>query len=93
LYAELQSKGLNLIAVNNGDPVERINSYVKEGSFTFPIVMGGPQNAKNYEVFEKFGVQVYPTNYLLDSEGKVVYADIGFNEKAIREALDKLGVK
>lgn len=84
---------MELIAVNNGDPKDRINQYVKDGSFTFPIAMGGPRNSKDYAVFENYGVQAYPTNYVLDSKGKVVYRDLGFDEKAIRAALEKLGVK
>ena len=93
MYAELKSKGVELIAINNGDPKERIEKYVKEGSFTFPIAMGGPRNTKDYAVFENYGVMAYPTNYVLDSKGNVVYRDLGFNEKAIRAALEKLGVK
>ena len=89
----MKSKGFELIAVNNGDPKDRINQYVKDGSFTFPIVMGGPRNTKDYKVFEDNGVQAYPTNYVLDSDGKVVYRGVGFNESEIRAALAKLGVK
>ena len=89
----MKSKGLELIAVNRGDSKDQINKYVKEGSFTFPIVMGGQADGKNYAVPEKYGVQAYPTNYILDSEGNVVHADVGFNEKAIRAAIEKLGVK
>ncbi len=55
--------------------------------------MGGPRNTKDYAVFEDYGVMAYPTNYVLDSEGKVVYRSLGFDEKAIRAALEKLGVK
>jgi hypothetical protein len=93
MYAELKSKGLELIAINNGDSKDRINQYVKEGSFTFPIGMGGPRNTKDYQVFENYGVQAYPTNYVIGPDGKVVFRTIGFNEKGIREALAKLGVK
>jgi hypothetical protein len=38
-------------------------------------------------------VQAYPTNYVLDLEGKVVWRGVGFNEAEIRAALEKLGVK
>jgi hypothetical protein len=89
----MNAKGLELIAINNGDPKDRINKYVKDGSFTFPIAMGGPMNTKDYAVFENYGVQAYPTNYVIDSSGKVVYRSIGFDEKGIRAALESLGVK
>ena len=45
------------------------------------------------DVSQKYGVQAYPTNYVLGPDGKVVYRTTGFDEKAIRAALEKLGVK
>ena len=81
--------------MNSGDPADRIQQYFAENKFTFKTVMGGKpsKDGKSYEVFNLFGVQAYPTNYIVDSEGKVVYRDVGFNEQAIRSALEKLGVK
>jgi len=93
LYAELRNKGLEVIAVNYADPKGRINQYAKEGRFTFPIAMGGPRNTKDHAVFENYGVMAFPTNYILDSHGNVVYRSLEIDEKAIRTTLEKLGVK
>ena len=41
----------------------------------------------------KYGVKGYPSNYLLDSNGKIVFRSVGFDEEGIRAALAKLGVK
>ncbi len=90
MYADLKAKGLNLVAINNGDKTDVINKYVAEGGFTFPIVMG--QRGEN-SVFSQYGVQAYPTNYLLDGEGNVVYRSVGFDEAGLKKALDQLGVK
>lgn len=93
LYSELKDKGLELVAVNHGDPADTINKYAAENKFTFLIGMGGQPGGKDYGIFEQYGVQAYPTNYVLDPEGKVVWRGVGFDETAIRAALAKLGVK
>ena len=78
-----------MIAINNGDKKDVINSYVKENEFTFRVGMP----PKGYGIFSDYGVQAYPTNYLVDSNGKVVFRSVGFDEQGIKAALDKLGVK
>jgi hypothetical protein len=90
MYAGLKAKGLNLIAINNGDKAEVINKYVAEGGFTFPIVLG--ERGQN-SVFSQYGVQAYPTNYLLDGEGNVVFRSVGFDEAGLRAALERLALK
>ena len=87
----MKDKNLGLVAINLGDSDEVINKYVKEGGFTFPIVKG--ERSQTGSVFEKYGVQAFPTNYVLDGEGKVVFRAIGFDEAGMRKALADLGVK
>ena len=50
---------------------------------------GGP----GYAVGRTYGVQAYPTNYLLDENGKIVWRGVGFDEQALRAAIDRLGLK
>ena len=87
----MKDKGFELVAINLGDSDDVINKYVKESGFTFPIVKGEKMGAGS--VFEKYGVQAFPTNYLLDSEGNVVFRSVGFDEQGLRAAIDKLGMK
>lgn len=53
--------------------------------------MGG--SGEQYTLGKAYGVQAYPTNYLVDSDGKVAWRGVGFNEPELREALAKLGVE
>jgi hypothetical protein len=55
--------------------------------------MGGKNGGGNYNTAEQFHVSAYPTNYLLDSKGKVVFHSVGFDEAGLRAALQKLGLK
>ena len=85
----MKDKGLDLIAVNSGDSKETIDKYVRENKFTFKIGMP-PQG---YGIFNDYGVQAYPTNYIIDSKGTVVFRCVGFDEEGIKKALERLGVK
>jgi len=89
----LKDKGLELIAVNYqaGDTMEKITSYISDNKFNFRIVLGGARD--NYTLGKAYGVQAYPTNYLLDGEGKIVWRSVGFDEAGLRAALAKMGVK
>ena len=92
MYKALKAKGLALIAVNSGDSKAEILKYVKEGGFTFAIGMDNV-GRKDYGVAKKYGVQAYPTNYVVDSKGNVVWRSVGFDENGLKSALAKLGVK
>jgi hypothetical protein len=93
MYEELKDKGMGLIAVNGFDSEEVINKYVEEKKFTFPIGMADKKEGGIYDVALKYGVSAYPTNYLVDASGKVIWRGIGFNEAAIRKALAEQGIK
>ena len=93
MYSELKEKGLELVALNNGDDKETIDKYIAENKFTFKIGMGGQSGGEYDKIAKAYGVMAYPTNYVVDSNGKVIWRGVGFDEKGIRDALAKLGVK
>jgi hypothetical protein len=78
--------------VNASDSKDTINKYVEENKFTFLIGMEAGEETKP-DVSQQYGVQAYPTNYVLDGNGNVVFRTTGFDEAGIRKALEKLGVK
>lgn len=92
MYDELKDKGFAIIALNGSDDKETISKYIKEKSFTFQIGMKEGGSAK-YNVDEQYGVQAYPTNYLVGADGKILFRSVGFDESGIRAALAKIGIK
>jgi len=68
-----------------------VNQYVQQGKFTFKIVLGGPE--EKYTLGKAYGVRAYPTNYLLDADGKILWRGEGFEEEELRAALGKAGLK
>lgn len=92
MYEELKGKGFQIVAVNRGDSAEVVGKYWGESGFTFPHVLGG--SGEQYRAIgEPYGVQAYPTNYLVDSEGNVLWRKVAFNEAALRKALQDAGIK
>ncbi len=87
LYVKFKDAGFGLVGINNGDDDPEINGFLKEKKISFPIVKA------TEETITKFGIQAFPTNYLLDSSGKVVYRSVGFDEAGLKAALKKLGLE
>lgn len=90
LYQQLKDRGLEIVSINHGDTEDRVTDYVKQGGFTFNILMGG---AGPGYVGKTYGVRAYPTNILIDSTGKVLWRSVGFNEDALRQALKQAGLE
>ena len=80
---------MNLVAVNYNDSADVIKKYFKENGFTFTEVMNGE---KKNDIVSNYGVQAFPTNYVISPDGKVVARFIGFDEAGIRKALKSLGI-
>jgi peroxiredoxin len=88
LYTDLKEQGFSVIAINKVDEAEDIRDYIRKYAITFPIVMGEPDEPG---VLGSYHIETYPSSYLLDSEGKIVYRFVGMNEAGLLEALRKLG--
>jgi len=79
-----------VIGVNYGDSPADVRDFRKELKLSMTLAMGGRGEDS---VSAKYGVAVYPTNYVLDKDGKVVAQIIGYDEKAMLAALEALGIK
>ena len=86
----MKPKGVNVIGVNLKDTSEAIRNFRKEFKLTMPLVMSGDGDES---VVNKYGVIVFPTNLVLDKDGKVVAQVIGGDMEAIKAGLKKAGIK
>ena len=78
--------------MNGVDDLATIKKYVAENNFTFRIGLAEQKGAVTYDIAELYGVQAYPTNYLIDQNGKVLWRSVGFDEDGLRSALKKAGL-
>jgi len=85
LHDEFANRGVQFLAVNFGDSPETIRAYFEKERFTFtPVRQDGD------DVSSAFGVQSYPTNYVLGPDGRVAWRAVAFDEAALRVALGKI---
>jgi len=89
LYTALKDQGLAIVAVNNVDDPPEIGNYIRKNAITFPVVLGERDVPG---VLGSYHIETYPSSYLLDSDGKIVYRFVGVNEAGLLEALRKLGL-
>lgn len=88
LYTDLKDQGFSIIAINTVDQGEDIKSYLRENRFTFPVAMSerdGPGVKGAYRI------ETFPSSYLLNSEGKIIYRAVGVDEAGLLRSLKELG--
>jgi peroxiredoxin/outer membrane lipoprotein-sorting protein len=81
-------KGVVFLAVNQGDAAPAMKTFLQKSKVTVRVL-----RQKTDEVSQAFGIQKYPTAYVLSGERKVVLRHGGFYEDRVREALDKIAPK
>ena len=88
LYNELNDQGFTIVAINGIDQAADVKSYIRQTRISFPIVMG-----KGGSTLENYRIETYPSTYLLNSEGKVVYKSVGIDQPGLLRALKELGLQ
>ena len=89
MYQDLAPAGLQVIAVDVSNDVERSTQFYEQYGYTIPVAFDAGQlvSARQY------GVIATPTNYLLDAAGRVVWRHYGFrrgDEVHVRERIEAL---
>ncbi len=88
LNAEYGDKGLLVVGIDNVDTKdERFYEFVKERKIAYPVAISENSLAKD------FNVGSYPTLFLMDSTGKLLFTSSGFgpgSEKELGELIDSL---
>ena len=89
LYQEYREKGFDILAISRDTRgKEVVVPFVEWLRLTFPVLLD-PRNVVGTQV----GVQMLPSSYLLDKQGRVVGLELGardWNEPAMRQLLDRL---
>jgi hypothetical protein len=70
-----------VLCVDTGDEKSVIAEYWQAQGFTMQPVL-----QTESAVSEAFGVQYYPTNYLIGPDGKILWRAVGWDEAALRQA-------
>jgi thiol-disulfide isomerase/thioredoxin len=89
LDEKYREKGLVVIGANPVDTAEkdikRFPKFLENNPISYPIVWTERNVPTDYKV------RGYPTFYLLDREGKVIYSGVGFSEEHMQEMDGMIG--
>ncbi len=78
IYEKHKGNGLEFVVVDRTNDTENALQFIEENGLEYRFLENGEEGA---EVVRKvFGVRSFPTSYLIDGEGKILYAHVGFIE-------------
>jgi peroxiredoxin len=86
LYDEYKDKGFSVVAVEGRRDSERAQKFIKDKDLTYTFLETGADDAD--VVRNVFKVHSYPTSFLVDGSGKIIYVHVGFS-RGDEETLEK----
>jgi peroxiredoxin len=87
-HEEFSAQGLTIVEIDDGriDTYEDLRSHARDATLPFAVL----HDARG-EVTARYGIGAYPTAYLLDADGRVLWEGhpSGQDRWRIKEALEK----
>lgn len=77
---------LAILGVNSGESIDKINKFIEPQNYNWQQIITG-EGDDNFVL--KFNVTGFPTKFILDPEGKILYKFIGSGEESFTK-LDEL---
>ena len=91
LYETYKDRGFNVVVVDGKRQTDLATKFIEENGLTYTALENGEDDA---EVAESvFGVQGYPTSFLIDREGRIMFSHLGFeagDEEKLAEDIERL---
>ncbi len=69
LSQELSSQGLVVLGLDVGETPDQVVKFARQESYTFPLLLGAEP-----DVSARYFVQVYPTTFVVDRHGRIVFS-------------------
>ena len=85
LWKQYGGKGLSIVAVEARRDRDRALKFIKEKNLTYHMLEGDEGDTV---VGKTFRIQAFPTSFLIDRNGKIIYCHVGF-EKGDEANLEK----
>ncbi|MGD8439445.1 MAG: TlpA disulfide reductase family protein [Holophagae bacterium] len=76
LYETYADRGFTVVAVDGKRQTELATKFIAKHGLTYPTLENG--DGDDEVVTSVFKVQGYPTSFLIDRDGRVMYAHLGF---------------
>jgi peroxiredoxin len=76
LFEKYKDQGFNVIAVEAYRDTKRAQKFIEDKGLTYTLLENGEDDVE--VVQSLFGVRGYPTSYVIDRDGRIMYAHLGF---------------
>lgn len=77
LYERYRDRGFEIVAVEATGDAERSKTFIEDHELTYTFVEDGEDTSV---VTDVFGVRAFPTSYLIDRDGRIMFFHRGFDE-------------
>ena len=74
-----------LLAISREEPLETVVEFMKENGYTFPVGIDPDRS-----IYAKFALNSIPRNYLINKEGEIIAAEIGYTPAHFDELIVKI---
>jgi len=91
LYETYKDQGFNVVVVDGKRQTDLAKKFIEKHGLTYTTLENGEDAAEI--VKSLFKVQGYPTSFLIDREGRVMYSHLGFeagDEEHFAEEIESL---
>jgi len=72
LYQRFKNQGLEILAVDLGEPARTVQQFIQNNRYTFPVMLD-----TNSRIGNLYGIQSIPTSFIIDREGKIIGRLVG----------------
>lgn len=83
-FAALSNSGVELLAINVGEEIEKVQGYIKQNFYPFKVLMD-----RDTRVTHSYNIMGVPTYILIDTQGNMVFKDNYFPEREYKALLNK----
>lgn len=80
LQKEYKEKGLQIIAVNIGEPINEVSNFVKKQEIDYIVLLDSQG-----KVARQYGVRGIPMNFLINTKGEIIFAGHYLPDKVLLE--------
>ncbi len=91
LYETYKDQGFNVVVVDGKRQTDLAKKFIEKHGLTYTTLENGEDDAE--VAVNTFLVSGYPTSFIIDREGRVMYSHLGFeagDEEHIAEEIESL---
>jgi peroxiredoxin len=82
MYKEIVKDGLELLAINAGEPFYKVDNFAKRYNLAFRVLLD-----EDGEVSDSYGVMGVPTYIFIDKKGYIVSRRHSFSKKIYKDLI------